>query len=308
MDGLAGLEGWRWIFIIEGIASVVVGVLTFPLLVDSPALSSTWLTPDEIKYLRLRQEAQRGNSARATAAEQSRKWQIAKTVILDWQIYLQMLIYWSNSAVNYGMKFTMPQIIKNMGFSSSNAQLMTIPPYVMGAVSAFVSSYFADRFRWRMPFIVAAQVTLVISFIVLFTLSDKLDNSRNIGGCYFAVILACIGTYPIAPGGNAWTVENLAGQTKKAQGIALLTAIGNIGGLIGSNIYLDREKPKYPTGFGASFAIAALGIVAALSLDLIFWRINKKRDGMAEYEIRAKYTEEELDKMGDRSPLFRYRL
>lgn len=308
MDGVAGLEGWRWIFIIEGIASAIVGVLTFLLLVDSPALSSAWLTPDEIKYLQLRQEAQRGNSARAKAADQSRKWQIAKTVVLDWQIYLQMLVYWSNSAVNYGMKFTMPQIIKNMGFSSSNAQLMTIPPYFMGAVSAFVSSYFADRFHWRMPFIVAAQVTLVISFIILFTLSGKLDNSRNIAGCYFAIILACIGTYPIAPGGNTWTVENLAGQTKKAQGIALLTAVGNIGGVIGSNIYLEREKPSYPTGFGASLAIAALGIIAALSLDLIFWRVNRKRDMITEDEIRAKYTEEELDKMGDRSPLFRYRL
>lgn len=306
MDGVGGLGGWRWIFILEGIASVLAGVMTFFFLIDTPALSGSWLTPDEIKYLQLRQEALKGNSKRVKEAEKSRKWQITKSVILDWQIYLQGFVYWSNTAPNYGMKFTMPQIIKNMGYTSSNAQLMTIPPYIIGAISAFVSSYFSDRFRWRMPFIVGAQVIVVAAFAILMARADKIES--NVGVCYFAIMLACVGFYPINPGGNAWTAENLAGPTKKAQGIAFMTSIGSIGGIIGSNIYLEREKPKYPTGFGASFGFAGLGIICALLLEFFFWRINKSRDAMTEEEIRAKYTEEELDKMGDRSPLFRYAL
>lgn len=306
LDGVAGVAGWRWIFILEGIASVLTGVATFFFLVDTPELSSGWLTPNEIKYLRFRQEALKGNSRRAKEAEKSRKWEILKSTLCDWQIYLQALVYWSNTAPNYGMKFSMPQIIKDMGFSRSKAQLMTIPPYFIGAISAYVSSYFSDRFRWRMPFIVAGQAILVISFIILFVLSDKAES--NIGTCYFAVLLACVGFYPINPGGNAWTAENLAGPTKKAQGLAFLAALGNIGGIIGSNIYIDSEAPRYPTGYGASFGFAGLGILCCLVLEYCYWRINKKRAAMSEDEIRGKYTDDELNQLGDRSLLFKYSL
>lgn len=121
MDGLAGIAGWRWIFIIEGIASVVAGVATFFLLIDTPALSTRWLDADERKYLELRQYAVQGNSIRVREAEKTRKWEILRSVLLDWQLYLQALVYWSNTVPNFGMKFTMPQIINNMGYTSSNA-------------------------------------------------------------------------------------------------------------------------------------------------------------------------------------------
>ncbi|ETS83944.1 hypothetical protein PFICI_05820 [Pestalotiopsis fici W106-1] len=297
MDGVAGLEGWRWIFIIEGLVSVACGILAWFCLIDTPALSGRWLEPEEIRYLELRQLAIQGNGARVREAEKSRKWQIAKSVLLDWQLYLQALVYWSNTAPNYGLKFTMPQIIKNMGFTSSNAQLLTIPPYFMGAVSAYVSAIFADRFRWRMPFIVGAQTLVMIAFIILFVKAADVKN--NIAVCYFAVILSCIGFYPINPGGNAWTVDNLAGPTKRAQGVAFMIGMGNIGGIIGSYIYIDSEAPRYPTGFSASLAFAALGIVCCLALEFGYWRQNKKRAQMTEDEIRAKYTDEELEGMGD---------
>lgn len=304
MDGLAGVAGWRWIFIVEGIATVVAGIATFFVLVDSPTLSTGWLAPEEIRYLNLRQIVAQGNAT--TKGVEPTKWELAKSVLGDWQLYLQALVYWSNTAPNYGLKFTMPQIIKNMGYTSSDAQLLTIPPYVAGAISAYISALFADRFTWRMPFIIPAQLLVVISFIILFIKSDKIAD--NIGACYFAIFLACVGFYPINPGGNAWTLANLAGPTKRAVGIAYMLGMGNIGGIIGSYIYIDKEKPKYPTGFGSSFAFAGLGIVSCLLLELGFWSINRKRDKLTEAEVREKYTDEELERMGDRSPLFRYTL
>ncbi|KAF3798193.1 putative transporter [Colletotrichum gloeosporioides] len=306
MDGLAGIAGWRWIFIIEGIASVVAGVATFFLLIDTPALSTRWLDADERKYLELRQYAVQGNSIRVREAEKTRKWEILRSVLLDWQLYLQALVYWSNTVPNFGMKFTMPQIIKNMGYTSSNAQLLTIPPYIVGVISAYISSSLSDRFKWRMPFIVFAQVLVLISFAILFSKAENIQE--NIPACYFAIFLASIGFYPINPGGNAWTVNNLAGPTKRAQGIAYMICLGSIGGIVGSFIYREDESPKYPTGFGSSFAFAGLGVVACFVLEFLFWNINRKRDKFTEEEIRAKYSDDELQMMGDRSPLFRYTL
>ncbi|KAF5518081.1 putative transporter [Colletotrichum aenigma] len=306
MDGLAGIAGWRWIFIIEGIASVVAGVATFFLLIDTPALSTRWLDADERKYLELRQYAVQGNSIRVREAEKTRKWEILRSVLLDWQLYLQALVYWSNTVPNFWMKFTMPQIIKNMGYTSSNAQLLTIPPYIVGAISAYISSSLSDRFKWRMPFIVFAQVLVLILFAILFPKAENIQE--NIPACYFAIFLASIGFYPINPSGNAWTVNNLAGPTKRAQGIAYMICLGSIGGIVGSFIYREDESPKYPTGFGSSFAFAGLGVVACLVLEFLFWNINRKRDKSNEKEIRAKYSDDELQMMGDRSPLFRYHL
>ena len=66
---------------------------------------------------------------------------------------------------------------------------------------------------------------------LLFSKAADLEN--NIPACYFAVCLACAGLYPITPGANAWTVNNLAGPMKRAQGVAYMIMMGNIGGIIG---------------------------------------------------------------------------
>jgi len=200
----------------------------------------------------------------------------------------------------------MPQIIRNMGFTSTRAQLLTAPPYTCGAIAAVVSAYFADRLTWRMPFIVGSQSLLVIAYAILFVKAENISD--NVPLCYFCVFLACIGVYPILPGVNTWTINNLAGAEKRAAGIGWMIAMGNLGGLPGSYIFLEREKPKYPTGFGSSLAFASAGIVAALILKYMYWSHNKKYNGMTEEQISLRYTEAQLEKMGNRSPLFKYAL
>jgi hypothetical protein len=85
----------------------------------------------------------------------------------------------------------MPQIIKNMGYTSSDAQLMTIPPYSIGAISAYAFAIFADKYSWRYPFLVGPQSSLIVAFGILFAKSG--DIKDNVGLCYFAVCLACAG-------------------------------------------------------------------------------------------------------------------
>lgn len=101
-----------------------------------------------------------------------------------------------------------------MGFESTRAQLLTAPPYACGAIAAVVSAYFADKVTWRMPFITGAQGLLIIAFSVLFAKAGNIED--NVAVCYFCIFLACIGIYPILPGVNAWTINNLAGAEKRA--------------------------------------------------------------------------------------------
>jgi hypothetical protein len=112
--------------------------------------------------------------------------------------------------------------------------------------------------------------------------------------------------YPIGSGVQAWNLNNLAGPTKRALGIGFLTCVGNMGGITGSFIFIDSEAPTYPTGFGSSLAFASAGIVACLTLEGLLWRANQKKEALTTDEIHTKWSDEELDRMGDKSPLFKY--
>ncbi|KAK4235575.1 major facilitator superfamily domain-containing protein [Achaetomium macrosporum] len=303
MDGLAGLEGWRWIFIIEGLATVCVGLLCFFVLLDSPALSAGFLTPEEVRYLELRQMARRVYVPKEEG-QSSFDWGCLWSVATDWKMYLLILANWSQAVPNYAMKFTMPTIVKSMGFTSATAQLLTIPPYACGAVSAYLLSVFADRSSWRMPYIVGPQVCVVVAFSLLFSKAAEIQT--HIAVCYFGVCLACFGMYPIFPGVNAWNVVNTAGPIRRAISIGYLVCAGNIGGVVGSYIYKDNEVPKYTTGYGTSLAFGSAGILAALALEYGLWQVNKRDAQMTEEEVRARYSDEQLEKMGDKSPLYRY--
>lgn len=114
--------------------------------------------------------------------------------------------------------------------------------------------------------------------------------------------------YPILPGVNAWNVANCPDPAKRAISIGFLVCIGNIGGLIGSYIYIEREAPKYPTGFGSSLGFAAAGVLAVIALEMILLRLNKQKEAFSEDEVREKYSEAELAAMAEKSPLFKYAL
>lgn len=275
-------------------------VICYLLLLDSPSLSPGWLTPDEIRFLEVRQMT-KDNHGSSTGGFSMR---VVWNVLTDWKIYLLIFANWSNAVPNYALKFTMPSIIESMGFKSADAQLLTIPPYAVGAISAYGFSVFADRYSWRMPFILVPQLTLIIAFSILFSKAGDIES--NVALCYFGVCLSCFGMYPILPGVNAWNVCNIPDPHKRAVAIGYLICAGNAGGIIGSYIYRADEAPKYPTGYGTSFAFAAAGIVACLTLEFFLWTANKTRDRMTSLEIDQRYTEEELRDLGEKSPRFRY--
>lgn len=124
MHGVRNLQGWRWIFILEGIVSVFIGIMCFFFLPDSPSLSS-WLTADEARFLNLLHDATRGRIEMEKKEADTRKTLVK--VVKDWQLYVHALIFNGVGIPLYGVKFTMPQIVKNMGFQSTKAQLMTAP-------------------------------------------------------------------------------------------------------------------------------------------------------------------------------------
>ena len=275
---------------------------------DSPELSQKWLNQEEIHYLLLQRKIKEGNRVNhdGEVAEKF-KWSLLRELVTDYKIYLQAFILFTASVCAYGLKFTMPSITKSMGYTSSQAQLLTIPPYVAGAISALTMSYFSDKSGWRMPFVVGPLSIILVGFAILMPLAPNIKH--QIPACYIGVVLICVGQYPTNPAGSAWISGQFANDMKRSMGLALNIALGNSGGILGSYMFLDSEKKEgYPTGFGIGLGLSAACIVSTLFLEYSYSRINKKRDAISEDEIRSQYTDDQLHAMGDKSPLFRYKL
>jgi hypothetical protein len=321
MDGTGGYEGWRWIFLLEGMATVFLGVSCFFFLVDSPALSGKWLDAEEIRFLELQKFIKDGGKF-TSEEESSFRLNDLKMVLSNWRLYLQAWILLCSSACSYGMfrtptphatsnsipgtKFTLPTITKGMGFNNTNAQLMTVPPYVCGAISSVFFAKLSDRFYWRLPFVAIPLSFIFVGYSVI--ISFQGDLRANIGPSFFAIILTCIGIYPIQPAGSSWAANNLAPSSRRAIGVAFNICVGNIGGVVGSYMYLESEKPVYNTGFGLSLAFGATGFIVAFLLEMSYKWGNSKKAKLSEDDVRAKYTDTELIHMGDKSPLFKYTL
>lgn len=307
MDGVGGYEGWRWIFILEGIVTVVLGVACFFFLIDSPSLSTRWLTADEIRFLNLQGFIKQGGRFSDEEQEKKFNWYDLKMVVTNWRLYMQAYILLCISACSYGTKFTLPSIVKGMGFTNTNAQLMTAPAYVAGAISSIFFARLSDHFHWRMPFVAIPLALLTIGYAIVMSFDGNLAGS-NVGPGYFALVLTCMGIYPVQPAGSSWASNNLAPSSRRAIGVAFNICVGNIGGIVGSYMYLDKEAPTYHTGFGLSLAFGGSGILVALLLELSYKWGNAGKSKVSEEEAKATYTETELLKLGDKSPLFRYTL
>ena len=93
----------------------------------------------------------------------------------------------------------------------------------------------------------------------------------------------------------SWIANNLAPSSKRACGMALSLMMANIGGAVGSNIFLASEIPRYWTGYGLSAGFLALAIVCAIILRFVLVRENRQRDKLTEADVRAKYTEGMLE-------------
>lgn len=332
MNGLGGYAGWRWIFLIEGLATVVLALLCFVVLIDTPALSSRWLDKEEIRFLELQTVIKQGGHSEYRIPSQKRE---LKNVVRDWRMYVLSSFVIINSATSYGeyrlfshkqilgapsnsrrcramanfkshlgTKVTLPTITKSMGYTTTKAQLMSAPPYLAGAVATLLAGRLSDRLKWRMPFIAVPCTLILIGYAVIVSLHGELAS--HIAATYVGIVIALTGIYPIQPATQAWNANNLAPAGRRAVGVGMLSTIGNLGSILGSFMYLESEAPRYPTGFGISLALGAAGLVCSLVLELSFKRDNDRRARMSEEEVRAMYSEEELLAMGNKSPLFRY--
>jgi MFS family permease len=138
-----------------------------------------------------------------------------------------------------------------MGYSSANAQLLTIPVYFVAMLVCLIFAFLSDKYQRRVPFIIGGYIIAVLGFIAQLAIPQP----RLPGLTYGMLFLVAIGLYAPFTSIVTLTGNNLAPSSKRAVGMALLISVGNMGGIPGSLAYFEADKPQYPTGFGLSLAV-----------------------------------------------------
>ncbi|EHK42363.1 hypothetical protein TRIATDRAFT_266095 [Trichoderma atroviride IMI 206040] len=303
MDGVAGLEGWRWIFILEGIFTVFLSFFIWSLLPDSPS-TAPFLTTEEREFIVLRLEQDTGSGrGRVTNNDKVNKQQVIAG-LTDWKVWAAVFMYWATSISSYGFTYTVPTVILELGYTAADAQLLTIPIYVVAMIFTVANAMASDYYRQRTPFILLGVSVGIAGFTALLAI----PHPQLPGLTYGMLFLATSGIYMSLVPTLCFVANNLAPSSKRAVGMAHLICMGNLGGIAGSNIFLAKEAPHYWTGYGFILGIDCLAFITCLTLRHILMGINKKRDQMTEEDIREKYGNVDLLELGDRSPYFRYTL
>ena len=208
----------------------------------------------------------------------------------------------------YATTFFMPTILKEFGWTAESAQVHTIPVYVVAAVGMLLAAWASDRLRHRYGFVMLGVVLSTIGYSVLISQSSA---DLSAGTKYAAVFLAALGGYINTPLALAWLSNNLSGHWKRAFGSAIQVTIGNLAGVVASNVFLVQEAPYYPTGYGVAIGMTWIGGLAATALVLLLRRENRLRDrglrGDGRYVLGGR-SEEELQNLGDAYPSFRFTL
>lgn len=176
--------------------------------------------------------------------------------------------------------------MQGLGYSDSEAQLLTIPISALALSVVLVCSVWSDRAKKRSPFVVYPYLICAIGFIILIAL----PKDRWPGARYSMLFIVAAGLYSPLCSIVTWNANNLAGSWKRAIRMALQITIGNLGGAVGGNIYLAGEAPYYWTGFGVSLATLVASIVSGIALKILLARSNKKRAEIGEKEVYARYT------------------
>lgn len=254
MDGMGGLAGWQWLFLIEGIPAVLMGFVVLFLLPNGPR-QAKWLTPEEKAWVQSRIDAERS----ASPATRFR----LRDVFTNGRVWIFCLLYLLMNIGGYGYEMWLPSIVKGFsGMSDRAVGFINAIPYFVAGVAMLLVARYSDRTGNRKGVVAIAAMTSAVGF----ALSAYFKNPFL---AMAALTLAFIGIKcTIAP---LWAMATtFLGSAAAAAGIALINSVGNLGGFIGPflvGVIKDKTGSQVAALLFLGIALLIMSIIAATQRD-----------------------------------------
>ncbi|KAF4627983.1 hypothetical protein G7Y89_g10171 [Cudoniella acicularis] len=294
MGGLGGRPGWAWIFILEGLLTIVFGILSFFFVHDFPD-TATFLTEQDRARVIRRLKLDNQSSAEHEEFKMAYFWSAVK----DWKMYMGMFIYMGADMPLYAFSLFLPSIVSGMGYKdATTAQLMTVPPYACAAVLTIIVGIYADRTGRRGLCNIFIPMIGVAGFGMLLG-----SNQPHVK--YAGTFLGALGIYPCIANTISWVSNNIEGSYKRGIVLGFVIGWGNINGIVSSNIFF--QAPQYTVGHATIMAYMTASLVLGSTLmHFLLKRENAARlAGKRDYLVEG-LSKKEAEALGDNRPDFLY--
>ena len=251
LDGLGGLAGWQWLFVVEGLPAVVLGLVVLRALPEQPS-EARWLTPAEQTALtmRLAEEAASASTVHSI-----------RGALTSGRVWLLAAVYFTIPVALYAMGFWLPQIVRSAGGGSDmRTGLLTAIPYVVAAAGMVIIGRHSDRTGERRWHIALSAVGGGAAFALTGVVHGVVPSIATLS-------LAMLGLASIL--GPFWAfATSFLGGIGAAAGIALVNSVGNVGGFVGPNIigYVQQTTRGFAGGLAVIGAVLAAGGLLVLAV------------------------------------------
>ncbi|KAH8799101.1 major facilitator superfamily domain-containing protein [Xylogone sp. PMI_703] len=265
-SGHSDLANWRLLFLVEGLATVIMAPVSFFFIPDSPD-KARFLNSEEKQIVKARALRQVGTEPSVRIGGFNRKEFLL--TLVDYKAWFVALMYFGANVSYASLPVYLPTILNAMGYSSVDAQGLSAPPYFVAFLSALITTYVADKMQQRGLMLIATSIIGGIGYVVLATVQTS-------GVRYFAVFLAAAGVFSTIPNIIAWTLNNQGSDTRRGAGIILINVVGQCGSVLSSRIYPISETPRYVKGHSICASFMLFTTFLAFALRFLLDRDNKK--------------------------------
>lgn len=289
LNSFGSTHRWQMIFAIEGIITIGLSLIAFVTLTDRPE-TARWLTTEEREMV-----INRLKSERVGATEVLDKMNTTKFLrgVLNPVVLGTSWIFLLECITVQGLAFFAPTIIRTIYPRETviRQQLLTVPPYIVGAFAIVSVSYLSSKIDKRNIFLGIGAIPVMVGYIMF--LASNIAKVR-----YAATFIIATGAFLGGSLCNAQVAANVVSDTARSSAIGTNVMFGNIGGLIATWAFLPFDGPNYPIGNGLNLAVQAVVLITAVSLGLWMVRDNKQRkqrDVAAELSSLSPEAIEQLD-------------
>ncbi|GKZ31067.1 hypothetical protein AbraIFM66950_011126 [Aspergillus brasiliensis] len=270
MNHVTHLASWRWLFIIEGLATIVIALLAMAFLPDFPS-TSNWLSEAEqvVAQARLATDAGSESALEEETVPLLRAITWAAKDIRTWIFACMQMA--TTATISFSHFF--PTLIQEIGFTNNTTVLLlTSPPYIVGFFWAIGWGWFADRWQIRSIPAGTSQSAAIIATILLIAIPEYLQWAR-----YIFTFFVCCGTYGVYATTYAWLSSTIVQPpAKRAAAIGMANTCANIASLFANYFWLDRYEPMYRVSWGCILAFECLGMGCILTLRVMLNRANRR--------------------------------
>ncbi|KAF9647072.1 MFS general substrate transporter [Thelephora ganbajun] len=293
MNGISHYSAWRWIFILEGILTCVVGFAMRWLIADFPE-TVAWLTEEEKAFVKARLEDDVGDSGHA----RKHSFKDIIKVFKDYRVIAGGFMYLGFVVPAYSYAYFAPTIIRSFGYSPVRTQLFSVPPWAVSFVFAMTIATFSDLTKHRFLFVILPL------FVALSGFATLLGSMHSHKTQYGALFLAVSGVYSAMPVIVCWFNSNLAGHLRRSIGTGWQIGFGNLGGFVATFTFLSQAS-SFKNGYSVCIGFICLSFLANIVYFTGLVLENRRRDNSNE---GASIPESEKQLMGDLNPDYRYML